>query len=164
MKYYYKTPEQVKKEIEEYIREHKKSPYNKTFWMIFLNILIIVIVLFILEKSGLLIQQKSKAIQKISYTIQDQLLILNFELNHEITIASEMNEKNIFFLEEIQFIYMHNQNSYNLRFQPTFTKKKLSKENPKLIINLPNFVSTANIYKVIVRINHQNYEAEKQPR
>jgi hypothetical protein len=160
MKYYYKTPEQVQKEIEEHIKRNKKSPYNKTFYILFLNIIIIMLTLFILNKTGILHQTFSyKSIKSVYYKIEGNYLLLYFDVYRPIILTSS-NSKDDYVLQ-LQQVKLTLKENQSMNINPQIPKTIIDKESNILKIELNNTINREEIQSIQLMINKKIIEVQK---
>ncbi len=162
MKYHYKTPEEVRKEIQEYVKQNRTSPYNKTFFIVLLNILIIISVFIILEKTGILkkkfsLNKSIEEIESITYRIEDRKIILYFTVKKPILVSSLPSQnKNIFLIKEVK-IYT---NKDIISIKPEIPKTIVDKESN--FINIPLKEPIQNIHKVEIYLDNKIYKIDSE--
>lgn len=160
MKYYYKTPEQLQKEIQEHIKHHKISPYNRTFLMIFLNILIIFITFLILDKSGILHNKyATKTIKSITYEIKNGTLVLYFDVHRSIIITSKpTKDPQIFILEEVHLLTIDNE---EISIKVNIPKSIIDNESNSLSIPLNQNLEKTQIKNIFIVLNQKLIQLKK---
>ncbi len=160
MKYYYKTPEQLQKEIKEHIKHNKVYPYNKTFILVFLNIIIIFITFLVLDKSGLLHSiYSTKTIKSITYEIKDGTLILYFDVYRSIIITSKPSkDTNIFILEEIRILNTLNE---EISIKVNIPKSIIDNESNSLSIVLNQNIDDIQIKSISIILNNKLIQLKK---
>ncbi len=141
MKYYYKTPEEVQKEIEERKKELKKVSWNKSTVIIFLNLLFLGMIFIILDYTGISRQIYYNKDLKIHYELdlEGKNLYLYFQSSKPYTIQDSQfrdyqEQSNIIKLSRIKIQYNENQ---MFEFIPYFGKVIIDKKNPYIKIELP---------------------------
>ncbi len=160
MKYHYKTPEQVQREIREYIEQNKTTPNKKTLIFLFLNILILATVILILDKSGILYKTFGyKNIKSISYRIDGNVLRIRFDV-HKPIILTSTNTKEEYILH-LQKVILRTIDQNNLEFSPIIIKTIIDQENPFIDIQLPESISANHIQFVYLVLNNKTIEAKK---
>jgi len=160
MKYYYKTPEQVQREIREYIEQNKTIPNKKTLIFLFLNILILVIVILVLDKSGILYKTfHHKNIESISYRIDGNVLRIRFDVHKPIILTSSNTKED--YILHLQKVILQTIDQNKLEFSPVIIKTIIDQENPFLDIQLPESISANSIQFVYLVLNNKTIEAKK---
>ncbi len=158
MKYHYKSPEQLKKEIEEHIRKNKTSPYSsKAIQIMFLNILLIVVVFVILDRTGTLKKiYKNQTIPEIQYDITNALN-LYFKINKTIILVDSSTKPDSDAMIQLLKIEMDfDQKIYEMI--PEFPKTILDQNHNVIRFPLPEHINPSSIKKVFITISNQRIE------
>jgi hypothetical protein len=160
MKYHYKTPEQVQREIQEYIRQNKTTPNKKTLIFLFMNILILATVILILDKSGILYKTfHHKNIKSISYRIDGNVLRIRFDVDKPVILTSSNTKED--YILHLQKVILQTNDQNKLEFSPVIIKTIIDQENPFLDIQLPQSISANIIQSVYLVLNNKPIEAKK---
>ncbi|MFN3604523.1 MAG: hypothetical protein ACK4UJ_07415 [Leptonema sp. (in: bacteria)] len=160
MKYYYKSPEQVRKEIEEHIKKNKVSPYSRPFQIIFLNIILIVVIFFIFDKTGILKRVYDKKIPEVHYAITDAL-DLYFLVQKTLILVDSKTNPDLEGMLQIHKIEIFT-NQKLIEIYPEFPKTILDKTNNKISISLKEKIDPDSVSKVFLTINRYRKEINKK--
>lgn len=160
MKYYYKSPEEVKKEIEEHIRKNRTPTHGKVLQILFLNIIIIVATFLILDKTGILKKvYKNKFLPEVEYSVTNNLNLFFKTKKTYILVDSQTQPdmENMIQINKIEIFA--NQNIYEI--YPKFPKTIIDNIQNQLVIPLEKEIEPNSISKLIITMNNQRKEIKK---
>lgn len=160
MKYYYKSPDQVKKEIEEHIKKNKISSYSsKAIQILFLNIILLVVAFLILDRTGNLKKiYKNKSIPQVQYSITDTLN-LHFSLSKTVILIdswTKPDDERMLQILKIEIYY--DRSVYEI--YPEFEKTILDPNQNVMRFSFPKNIEPNAIKKIYVIINNQRKEVQ----
>lgn len=161
MKYYYKSPEEVKKEIEEHIKKNRAPTHGRVLQILFLNIIIIVITFLILDKSGILKKvYQNKFLPEVEYSINGNNLNLFFKTKKTYILVDSQTQpdmENIIQINKIE-IYV---NQHIFEIYPQFPKIIVDNIQNQLVIPLEKEIEPNSVSKLVMIINGQRKEIKK---